>query len=241
MKECKEDVCIHLNYFIEVRRDMSVRKFITTYFGGSTEEKQQEKVTISPLKIIAPKNELIVNPMTKREDRTYHIFTDGGCENNGKKNARGGYGVYFYNEKPELSLNVSKPLNRDENQTNNRAELRAIQTALVALESRIPHIRENYDIYWIWSDSEYSIHSLTKWAAGWKRNGWKKKDGNTIQNLDIIQDVYDRLHNNKAITLHFVKAHNDAHQNEFPWCGNVKADQLATEAIRSSNAFFRHP
>lgn len=221
---------------------MSVRKFITTYFGAPTQgqgqAQGQEYITISPLRITAPKNELVLNPMTKREDRTYHIFTDGGCENNGKKNARGGYGVHFYNEKPDLCLDVSNPLNRDESQTNNRAELRAIQTALVLLENRIPHIREKYDTFWIWSDSEYSIHSLTKWAPGWKRNGWKKRDGNTIQNLDIIQDVYDRLQSSKAITLHYVKAHNDAHKHEFPWCGNVKADELATKAIQSNNAFF---
>jgi ribonuclease HI len=216
---------------------MSVRNFITKYFGNPVAENTtiRSASTVAHPILTLP----VIRPKIPQDNRTYHIFTDGGCENNGKRNARGGFGIHFYNEPFELNMDISEPLQRSDPQTNNRAELRAIQAALVYLDSRIPFIKEKYDEYWIWTDSEYSIHSLTKWASGWKKNGWKKKDGTTIQNLDIIQDVYDTLEKNKTISLHYVKGHNNAQAKEFPWCGNVKADALATAAIRSSSSFSR--
>lgn len=53
------------------------------------------------------------------------VYTDGACSNNGKPNARAGYGVYFGKESP---YNVSKPLK--DNPTNQRAEMTAVLEAM---------------------------------------------------------------------------------------------------------------
>ena len=41
----------------------------------------------------------------------------------------------------------------------------------------------------IFTDSEFWINVITKWAPGWAAKGWKKKGGE-IKNLDIVQEVY---------------------------------------------------
>ena len=61
----------------------------------------------------------------------YPVYVDGACRNNGRENAKGGYGVYYGDEDPR---NVSVPLDRvDPNgirPTNQRAELWAMNHAL---------------------------------------------------------------------------------------------------------------
>lgn len=53
------------------------------------------------------------------------VYTDGACVNNGKKGAVGGIGVYWGPDSPH---NVAEPLTGV--QTNNRAEYKAVYTAL---------------------------------------------------------------------------------------------------------------
>ena len=51
------------------------------------------------------------------------IFTDGACVNNGKRNAKGGVGIYYQdNYKPNVSISL-----KDSKPTNNKAELTAIK------------------------------------------------------------------------------------------------------------------
>src|SRR3982751_1943194 len=38
----------------------------------------------------------------------------------------------------------------------------------------------------IYTDSEFWINVITKWAPGWEAKGWKKSGG-PIKNLDIVQ------------------------------------------------------
>jgi ribonuclease HI len=77
------------------------------------------------------------------------IFTDGACINNGKQNAKAGYGIHFpNNELNDISEHfINSPI------TNQRAELYAI---LVALE-KIANIRnKNIELYTekIWNEFE---------------------------------------------------------------------------------------
>ena len=168
--------------------------------------------------------------------RTFHIFTDGACSDNGRKGARGGFGVHFYSKK-DASLDISQPLLRSEPQTNNRGELRAIQAALDMMESRESEWSKEYDDYCIWSDSEYSIHCLTKWAPAWRRNGWKKGDGGLIQNIDLIKPVYEKLSRMTRVRLRHVRAHQRGRENEFPYSGNTEADRLARNSIQRNSPF----
>ncbi len=64
----------------------------------------------------------------------------------------------------------------------------------------------------IHSDSEFWINVVTKWAAGWMRNGWKKKTGE-IANLDIVQELY-QLYLDNPVELVWVRGHVGTAENE---------------------------
>ena len=66
---------------------------IVDYFGISTHAKNHKTAGS-------------VFPVTTTGD-SIHVYTDGSCHNNGRTNARAGYGVYFGEND---SRNISKPL-----------------------------------------------------------------------------------------------------------------------------------
>lgn len=215
---------------------MSVKSFLDKYFKGeaSASVKIQPEDMLEPMVGTMTRNQLdyykpsttsVVSPTPK----TFHLFTDGACSDNGKKGAKGGYGVHVYYDP---SLDVSLPLLPSEQQTNNRAELRGIQTALDLIDQHGSTWSQMHNEYFIWSDSQYSIDCLTKWSKSWRSNGWKKRDGNLIQNLDLIKPLYERLQRMPRVSLHHVRGHQDSRRHEFPFDGNAKADALATRAIQ---------
>jgi len=73
----------------------------------------------------------------------------------------------------------------------------------------------------IYTDSEFWINVLTKWAPSWKAKGWKKSGG-PIKNLDIVQELYPLYMESKA-TLQWVRGHVGDEGNEL-------ADHWANEA-----------
>ena len=60
-------------------------------------------------------------------DDILKVFTDGACNNNGRENAKAGFGVYFG---PNDGRNVSEPVPSPLPQTNNVGELLAIEAAI---------------------------------------------------------------------------------------------------------------
>ena len=214
---------------------MSVKSFLDKYFktDATTSAKVEPELILEPMVGTMNRSQLdyytpftsVVSPVSN----AFHLFTDGACSDNGKKNAKGGYGVHVYNES---SLDVSLPLLQTEQQTNNRAELRGIQAALDLIDQHGSRWSQAYPDIYIWSDSQYSIDSLTKWSKGWRSNGWKKRDGNQIQNLDLIKPLFERLQRMPRVSLHHVRGHQDSRRHEFPFDGNAKADKLATQAIQ---------
>jgi ribonuclease HI len=212
--------------------EMSVKGFLDKYFHlGSSTKVEPERPSMPTIQVLPTP---ATKPLTFEPSKTvFHIFTDGACSENGKRGARGGYAVYFYSLQ-NRSLDISQPLLPNETQTNNRAELRAIQAALDRIDTHGSEWLQMYSNICIWSDSEYSINCLTKWAVGWKRNGWKKRDGGLIQNLDLIKGIHERLTRMARVSLHHVRAHQDGRKNEFPYCGNVEADRLARASLQDS-------
>jgi ribonuclease HI len=79
----------------------------------------------------------------------------------------------------------------------------------------------------IYSDSEFWINVLTKWAPTWEHNGWKKKGGE-IKNLDIVQEVYP-LYRESQAKLVWVRGHNNDEGNEL-------ADHWANEARKQRHS-----
>ena len=65
----------------------------------------------------------------------------------------------------------------------------------------------------IHTDSEFWVNVLTKWAPGWKANGWKKKSRGEIANLDLVKEVYGAYEGSGA-ELVWVRGHVGTKENE---------------------------
>lgn len=76
----------------------------------------------------------------------------------------------------------------------------------------------------VYSDSAYTINTLTSWKNNWKNNNWLKSDNKIPENLIIIQN-YDKIENKGyKIDLQKIKGHSNI-------LGNTLADMLATGKI----------
>ncbi len=73
----------------------------------------------------------------------------------------------------------------------------------------------------IYTDSEFWINVITKWAPTWQANGWRKKGG-AIKNLDLVQQVVS-LYQSAEATLVWVRGHVGDEGNEL-------ADEWANKA-----------
>ena len=108
------------------------------------------------------------------------FYVDGSCQINP---GPGGYGVlnmvgsniyYWYSE-------------RYQNTTNNRMELSAVIHVL-KLAKKDPTYK-----YIIYSDSAYVVNICTSWIWKWARNNWTRDRGKSIENIDLIKELYDLL------------------------------------------------
>ena len=153
------------------------------------------------------------------------IYTDGSCYNNGKSNSTGSIGVFFnLNDIRNISLSIV-----DTKITNQRMELLAVIKSLEKLN-------DNEKAY-IYTDSKYVINSMTKWVRTWEINDWKKANNKTIENLDLISELREKL-KHKIIIFKHVKAHQkEPEKNDLNykhWFGNKKADELAFLANKNN-------
>ncbi len=133
------------------------------------------------------------------------LWTDGSAEPNP---GPGGFAVI------EVKSDDGKPvtLGSEEDSTNIRMEGKALIAAIEYAGD------EGCEIY---TDSEFWINVLTKWAPAWEVRGWKKKSG-PIKNLDIVQELW-KLYNNYPVKLNWVKGHVGTKYNEM-------ADEWANKA-----------
>jgi ribonuclease HI len=103
-----------------------------------------------------------------------------------------------------------------ERQTNQRAELLAIQRAFeVAPKSH--HIR-------VITDSRYAISCITDWSKRWKLNDWKTAEGKSVENKDLIEPIIKLVDERSLLGV----------ETRFVWTkghagneGNEAADKLA--------------
>ena len=77
----------------------------------------------------------------------------------------------------------------------------------------------------IYTDSEFWINVITKWAPGWEAKGWKKKGGE-IKNLDIVKEVYPIFQNSNS-KLIWVRGHEGDEGNELAdvWANKARAGE----------------
>ncbi|CAL1532732.1 unnamed protein product [Lymnaea stagnalis] len=139
-----------------------------------------------------------------------HVYTDGGCFQNGRHGARAGLGVYWAPNDPN---NISEKLSG--RQTNNRAEIyAAVRAVQVAKKKGIQNLI-------LHTDSQFLINSITKWIKGWKKKGWTKATGSPVTNRDDFEAL-DKELNGVNVKWVYVKGH----------CGDVAnecADRLAKQ------------
>ena len=151
------------------------------------------------------------------------FFTDGSTLNNqSKKNRKGGIGVFFGDNDPR---NISEILN---NATNQVTELTACIKGIEKLISTQFVIGKQVVIY---TDSMYIVNMMSSWATNWSKNNWKKSDGKTVKNLDLVKRLF-YLSKNIGIIFRHVRSHQKEPSKDsekyFTWYGNDQADKLAT-------------
>ncbi len=139
------------------------------------------------------------------------IWTDGACKGNP---GPGGWGCLIISDG-----DTQKLWGGDSSTTNNRMELTA---AIKALQNIEPN-----SIVTLYTDSNYVKDGLTKWLAGWKKNGWRTSSKKPVKNKDLWLELEDCTAQHK-VTWKWVKGHSGDPNNEM-------ADNLANLGLLRAN------
>jgi ribonuclease HI len=140
------------------------------------------------------------------------IYTDGACSGNP---GPGGWGAVLRWNGTEKELHGSEPQT-----TNNRMELMAAIQALEAL-NRPSRVK-------LHTDSTYLLNGITKWVAGWQRNGWRTAARKPVKNEDLWRRLVAAMDGHE-ISWVWVKGHAGDE-------GNERADALARLGIEEAAA-----
>lgn len=95
--------------------------------------------------------------------------------------------------------------------TNNRMELLALIRAVDLVPRGTPET--------VYSDSKLAVQTITEWAVGWEKRGWKRKSG-PVENLDLVKEAYSAYMKRPELDVVWIKAHVGFRWNEY-------ADELA--------------
>lgn len=146
---------------------------------------------------------------------TITIYTDGSTlDNNGSEEvvSPGGVGyVILYNG---IEMRGSRGYF---NTTNSRMEMLAIIMPLEELQTPT-----EVDVF---TDSLFSIRSMTEWNEKWRKQGWRTSRGSPLKNLDLIFRL-KALMEYHTVTYTWVKGHDGNYYNEV-------ADRLALNAAKN--------
>jgi ribonuclease HI len=127
------------------------------------------------------------------------LFTDGGCVPNP---GPGGWGAVYVVD----GRVVDEAHGHDPATTNNRMELTAIARGIDLVPAGTPCT--------VWSDSNLAVRTLSEWAAGWERRGWKRKTG-PVENLDLVRPLYETIRDRPELELRWIEAHAGHRWNEY--------------------------
>lgn len=151
-------------------------------------------------------------------EKMREVYVDGSCSNNGSPNARAALGIWS----PGDEIVEHSEVLEGHKLTNQVAELSAILRAL--------QIFYGENELFVYSDSEYSVRTLTEWAYEWRKNGWRRSGGKDVANVVLVREIIEMLdtmkEEGKVVTIIHVRGHSDN-------VGNVNADRLAQFACTS--------
>ena len=132
--------------------------------------------------------------MTEPNENGFHrddegfvtVYTDGSCENNGRPNARAGYGVWWADHHP---LNKGEAASKP---TNNAAEIEAATQAVrLAKDNHVTKLK-------ILTDSKFLIQCVKDWMPGWKRNNWRTAKNEPVKNRLELEELDQALNSGKV-------------------------------------------
>jgi ribonuclease HI len=143
------------------------------------------------------------------------LFTDGACSGNP------GPGGWAYILRHPQSGSEKEQSGGEAETTNNQMEMMAVIAGLEALKARS-------DVEVI-TDSNYVKQGCTEWLAGWKRNGWRRKEGKQfkpLKNVELWQRL-DELLSRHQVRFTWIRGHAGHPENE-------RCDELAVAAARAA-------
>ena len=141
--------------------------------------------------------------------------TRGGKNQKGAENIGGWGAVCFYDE-DENTIEAYE-YDTEENTTNNRQELKALLWCLSHADDYFPDQK-----CVIYSDSAYVVNMFNTWIYSWACNGWKNSKKQTVENLDLVLDIWEHV---KQEFYHCEVRKTEGHCDII---GNELADALAT-------------
>jgi len=172
------------------------------------------------------------------------VYTDGACKNNGRPNAKGGYGVYFQ-KGPLAGMKIHAPLAESKHNghtmkpTNNRGELLA---AIDALETYHEHgcVGNLYLVV----DSKLTMDTITCWLDNWYRNGKidQMKNPDLLWRLKSILDKVRKWQEKLEMKFELIHVRSHLTKKNIPkkgtkqyklWLGNEVADKLANDGVEA--------
>ena len=141
------------------------------------------------------------------------IFSDGACSGN-----PGPGGWAFIMEHPASGKRIERS-GAEEHTTNNRMEITSALQGLMMLKR--PCLVE------LVTDSQYLAKGISEWLAGWRANGYKRREAGKLKpliNEDLWRAVDEQVHRHQIKVTH-VKGHAGHPENE-------RCDQLAVAAYK---------
>lgn len=154
-----------------------------------------------------------MTPSPNTELSEVHLFTDGGCSGNP------GPGGWAFILRHVATGQTKEGSGAEQETTNNRMELLAVIRGLESLKR--PCRVE------LFTDSVYVGKGLTEWMKNWKKNGWRRKEGDRwkpVKNDDLWQKL-DELIQNHALKYTRVAGHSGHPEND-------RCDELAVAAYQ---------
>lgn len=143
------------------------------------------------------------------------FYVDGACKGNP---GPGGFGVILYRPSETTGFKVVDYVYslQCENTTNNREEMKAILHVF-----KLITVKNLKDVI-IYSDSAYCVNMINDWIWKWANNNWKNSKKVTVENLDLVLELY------KYLTIDFFPCQVIKVKGHRGNVGNELADALAT-------------
>ncbi len=139
------------------------------------------------------------------------LFTDGACRGNP---GPGGWAYILRHPKTGAEKEGS---GGEALTTNNQMELQAVISGLEALQRR-----SSVEVV---TDSSYVSKGSSEWLPGWKRNGWRRREGTQwkpVKNVELWQQL-DQLLSQHDVRFSWIRGHAGHAENE-------RCDELAVAA-----------